>query len=250
MEKVKILTNCPSCNSLLIRVNNQLFCKNANCDEQSIKKIVNYAKVLKIKGLGEKTIEKLGIRSINEIYSLSYEDVCSTIGEKLTNKLFEEIEKAKSIPFSMFLAAAGIPLIGQTVANKLSFVNDADEITYQLCKDVGIGDKAAQNLLDWLDEEYYVNLIDLPIEFTKHKEDNSSIAIKICITGKLPGFTKADFASSLVKAGHNVVVENDVNKDIQYLICETRKNSIKEQKALKLNIPILSLKEFLEKINE
>jgi len=249
MEKVKVPTNCPSCNSLLIRVNNQLFCKNANCDEQSIKKIVNYAKVLKIKGLGEKTVEKLGLTSISDIYSDSF-DWELIIGSKLAQKLEKEIEATLSIPFYKFLAAVGIPLVGQAVASKLSFVSDPDEINYGVCKNAGIGDKATQNILNWLDEEYYTELINLPIEFTKGETLDSSKAIKICITGKLPGFTKSDFSNSLVKAGHNVVVENDVNKDIQYLICETRKNSIKEQKALKLNIPILSLKEFLEKINE
>jgi DNA ligase (NAD+) len=249
MEKVKVPTNCPSCNSLLIRVNNQLFCKNAGCNEQNIKKIANYAKVLKIKGLGEKTIEKLGFTSIADIYSDSF-DWETIIGVKLSQKLEKEIESTLTIPFYKFLAAVGIPLVGQTVASKLSFISDPDEINYGVCKKVGIGDKATQNILNWLDEEYYTDLINLPIEFTRGEEINSNKAIKICITGKLPGFTKLEFADSLVKLGHNVIVENDVSKNTQYLICETRKDSIKEQKALKLNIPILSLKEFLEKINE
>jgi DNA ligase (NAD+) len=249
MEKVKVPTHCPSCNSTLVRVNNQLFCRNPNCNEQSIKRVANYAKVLKIKGLGEKTIEKLGLTSISDIYSDSF-DWETIIGVKLAQKLEKEIEATLQIPFYKFLAAVGIPLVGQAVANKLSFVSDPDEINYGICKKAGIGDKATQNILNWLDEEYYTELINLPIEFTKGEILNSSKAIKICITGKLPGFTKEDFASSLIKAGHDVIVENDVSKNIQYLICETRKNSIKEQKALKLNIPILSLKEFLEKINE
>jgi DNA ligase (NAD+) len=249
MEKVNIPLQCPSCNSTLVRVNNQLFCKNPNCNEQSIKRVANYAKVLKIKGLGEKTIEKLGLTSISDIYSDSF-DWELIIGTKVSQKIQKEIEATLSIPFYKFLAAVGIPLVGQAVANKLSFVSDPDEINYGVCKKAGIGDKATQNILNWLDEEYYTELINLPIEFTKDEILDSSKAIKICITGKLPGFTKSEFAASLVKAGHNVIVENDVSKDINYLVCETRKNSIKEQKALKLNIPILSLKEFLEKINE
>lgn len=248
MEKVNIPTNCPSCTSELNRVNNQLFCTNPNCLAQGTKKVENYAKVLKIKGLGEKTIEKLDIRSIEDIYLLSKEDIINTLGNKLGEKLYEEIEKSKNIPFYTFLAAAGIPLIGQAVANKLSFINDADEITFEICRDAGIGAKATSNLLNWLDEEYYTKLINLPIVFvTQNKLDNVE-AIKVCITGKIPGYTKSSLAAYLSK--YSVIVEDDVNKKTNYLICDVRKNSIKEQKALKLNIQIVTLQEFENIIKE
>lgn len=246
MERVKIPNNCPSCGTVLKRINNQLFCTNASCSQQNYKKVVNYAKVLKIKGLGEKTVEKLDISSISEIYNLDYDFVSSIIGDKLTEKLKTEIDKTKSIPFYMFLAAAGIPLVGQAVAGKLSSVSDPDEITYDYCKSAGIGDKATENILNWLDKEYYTDLIDLPIEFTSSISNIASNAVRVCITGKIQGYTKESLAKDL--SANNVIVENDVTKHTNYLICESRKNSIKEQKALKLNIPILTLKEFKENI--
>lgn len=248
MEKVNIPTNCPSCSSELTRVNNQLFCTNPNCSAQGVKRVENYAKVLKIKGLGEKTIEKLDILSIEDVYNLSKDHIISVLGNKLGEKLYEEIEKSKNIPFYMFLAAAGIPLIGQAVANKLSFISDADEITYEVCRDVGIGAKATSNLLNWLDDEYYTSLINLPIVFTKQNKPDKVQAIKVCITGKIPGYTKSSLATYL--SNYAVVVENDVTKHTNYLICDVRKNSIKEQKALKLNIQIVTLQEFENIIKE
>ena len=73
--KVKILKNCPSCNSDLIRIKDQLFCKNKTCPAINYKQVINYAKVLKIKGLGEKTIEKLSLKSISDIYYLTEDNL-------------------------------------------------------------------------------------------------------------------------------------------------------------------------------
>ena len=81
--KIEIPTTCPSCESKLERVKDQLFCRNPNCGETQLKKVVNYAKVMKIKGLGEKTVEKLDLRSISDIYSLTLSAASAAIGEKL-----------------------------------------------------------------------------------------------------------------------------------------------------------------------
>lgn len=247
MEKVKIPSECPSCNSILIRVNNQLFCRNPSCGQQNAKKVANYAKVLKIKGLGDKTVEKLGLSSIQDIYKLTNDYIIDTIGEKLGNKLIEEIEKTKKIPFYMFIAAAGIPLIGLTAAKKLMHIDNPFDLSREVCKNAGLGDKATNNLMNWITEEYELNLVDLPIEFTSEVNDNSG-NIKVCITGKVAGYTKETLANYLKQ--YNVITVNDVTKDTNYLICETKKGSTKENKATKLSIPIVTLKEFEEIINE
>ena len=64
-------TSCPTCNSTLELVNDQLFCRNNNCEAKTSKLIEHFAKTLKIKGLGPKTIDKLPLNSISDIYSIS-----------------------------------------------------------------------------------------------------------------------------------------------------------------------------------
>ena len=59
MRKIIPPTNCPSCDSELEFVNDQLFCKNDSCPSQWDKKVVNFASSLKIKGLGPAAVSKL-----------------------------------------------------------------------------------------------------------------------------------------------------------------------------------------------
>ena len=61
---------CPACDTLLVWENDQLFCTNTRCSGKTSKKIKHFAKTLKIKGLGPRTIEKLEITSIFDLYQL------------------------------------------------------------------------------------------------------------------------------------------------------------------------------------
>lgn len=243
---IEIPKHCPSCDSLLERVNDQLFCRNSNCGAVSQKKLENFSKVIKIKGLGPKTIEKLNINSIQDLYEISNEYINEKIGNTLGNKLYLEIEKSKNIDIGKFLAACSIPLIGLTAANKIAtIINDPNDITYEFCKKAGLGDKASNNLVAWVNETYIY--MDLPITFIKiEKENKSDIEEKytVCITGKIKGYTKASLAEELSKYGVKVV--NTVNKTINYLICDERKNSAKEIKAEELNVKIISFDNFKE----
>ena len=75
MKEIFAPTFCPSCEGLLKWEKELLYCRNPDCGSQVAKKIENFAKVLKIKGLGKATIEKLELRSVNDIYELTLEEV-------------------------------------------------------------------------------------------------------------------------------------------------------------------------------
>jgi len=83
MIRIEPPTKCPSCGSQLELVKDQLFCRNPDCGAKSSKKLEHFAKTLKIKGLGPKTIEKLPLTSIPDIYSMSKKEIVDEIGEKL-----------------------------------------------------------------------------------------------------------------------------------------------------------------------
>ena len=102
-------TNCPACSSVLELVNDQLFCRNSLCPAQSAKKLEHFARTIKIKGLGPSTIEKLGLETYNDIYSLSQEQISELLdSEKLGTKLYYEIEKSKSVDLTTLLPAFSI----------------------------------------------------------------------------------------------------------------------------------------------
>ena len=246
---MEIIKHCPSCNTLLVRVKDQLFCKNTLCGTQQTKRVVGFANKVKIKGLGEKTIEKLGITNIPEIYSITLEEATASIGDKLAVKLVHEIEKAKSLDIATFLSACSIPLIGTTAAKKVgSVAHHPKDINMDVCKDAGLGDKASSNLTSWIESEYMNNLITLPVIYVKLDTDvnNTEYETTICITGRVSGYTKSTLTEKLKK--HGIKVVGSVTKSIDYLLCEDQKGSSKEAKATSYGINIVTLNQLLEKI--
>lgn len=251
-EIVEIPKNCPSCNSELELVKDQLFCRNPSCGDKQIKVVESYAKKMKIKGLGIKTIEKLGLISINDIYELTLEQVTDAIGEKLGQKLINEIEKSKNTTLDVFLSACSIYLIGQTIAKKLlPFINSPKELNMEVCVKAGLGEKARNSLMDWVDHQFVGNLEYLPVNFQKVEVEEVTddyYKATVCVTGRTPNHTKNSLAKELFKK--KVKVVNSVSKSIDYLICHDRKNSSKERTAEHLGVPIITLEELYKFINK
>jgi NAD-dependent DNA ligase len=240
MQKILIPTTCPCCDYLLETINDQLFCKNTACDAQLGKKIEHFCKVLQIKGFGPRTIEKLNLADITEIFYLDRDDVVSALGEKVADKLLDEIERAKSADLATVVASFSIPLVGMTASTKIALVvNSLEEINQETCKLAGLGEKVTQNLVSWIGSEYPEMKEFLPFSFkTKVKPDNAD-SKRVCITGKLKSFKKkADAEQSLSAAGYTLV--DSVTKTTDYLVDEEGKMSSKREKAVQYGITIIT----------
>lgn len=240
--RIEIPTNCPCCNYKLELVNDQLFCRNQACSAQLEKKVEHFCKTLGIKGMGSKTIEKLQLADITELYYLEQDQVCSAVNsERVGLKLLAEIERSRSADLATVLSAFSIPLIGRTASTKLcSVVNHVDEINATTCKQAGLGDKATQNLLSWLETEFCEIRHFLPFSFRAEQTSTTAISGKnICITGKLSSFkTKAEAYKQLEQLGYTVV--ESVTKTTNYLVDEEDKGSTKRKKAESLGIKIIT----------
>jgi DNA ligase (NAD+) len=237
--KINIPTNCPCCDSPLEMVNMQLFCRNKACPAQLNGKVVHFAKTLGIKGLGEKTVEKLNLSDIPELYYLDEADLTPLVGEKVATKLIQEIEKSKTATLDQILAAFSIPLIGKTAAEKItSIISDIDEINTETCKEAGLGEKATQNLIYWLDTEFTEIRQFLPFSFKVSSNTKTSTGDIICITGKLSSLkTKSEAYKILQDLGFKI--SESVTKTTKYLVDEEGKGSTKRKKAEELNITII-----------
>lgn len=244
--EIKIPTKCPECNSVLHMVNTQLFCKNIFCGAKVYKRVEHFAKAVGIKGLGEKTIEKLEIQSIPEIYFLEEEDVAAVVGEKTAKKLIDQINNSKNASLEKVLSGMSIPLIGKAAAKKIAEIaKDFDQITYDRCKIAGLGDRATSNITEWIATEYVEIKEFLPFSFETHNNNKSATRGTVCITGRLVSYkSKAEATEKLESRGYTV--SDTVNKSVHYLVDEQNKGSSKRIKADKLNIQIIdNLKEFL-----
>lgn len=227
--------NCPVCESQLYKVGDQLFCRNVSCEAQLNAKIVHFCKTLSIKGLGPKTAEKLQLNNPLELYYLDEELLIKEVGQKVANKILYEIEQSKNSTLSKVLESFSIPLIGATAAKKLAAViNSIDEITESKLKEAGLGEKASQNILMWLDTEWSELKEFSPFVFTKELYGET-----VCITGKLKSYAKkADAEKDLLNAGY--VLVDSVTKNLSYLVDEENNNSTKRQRAEKYNIKIIT----------
>lgn len=253
MQKIEIPTICPCCSYTLVFVNDQLFCRNTACSAQLNKKLENFCKVLSIKGFGPKTIEKLAIADITELFYLDRDAVVEVLGEKMATKLLDEIERAKSANLQTVLASFSIPLVGNTASNKIAQVVDSiDSITPETCKQAGLGAKVTENLLNWIATDYQEMKEFLPFEFKSGKVHASDANSKrVCITGKLKSFKKKADAEDILKAAGFTLVDS-VTKTTDYLIDEEGKMSSKKEKAIQYGITIITdLNDLLkENINE
>ena len=248
MQTIVIPDICPSCGSKLELSFPLLYCRNLSCGDQSSKKIEHFAKTLKIKGLGPAAINSLVLESINDIYAISEYEIVNLLGsQKLGEKLFTEIENSVKAPLNILLAAFSIRLIGKTASEKLSAVCESiHDINEASCAKAGLGPKATESLLGWIEEEY--PLLDLPHSFAFESPKVRTGGV-VCISGKLKSFkTKAQATEALEQ--HGYTVKSSVTKDVTILVNESGVESQKTTKARESGVTIVeNLLDFLGETN-
>lgn len=251
MVSIQAPTHCPSCASELVFVNHILYCKDTSCTSQSQKKLEHFAKVLKIKGLGPSTISKLDITDFDEIYALSESQIAECLSsDKIAAKLYLEIQNSKAASLDLLLPAFGIPLIGSSATKKLSTtINHLYEVTRENCVAAGLGPKATDSLLDWLDQKYYAFYDGyLPFSFEFSRKTNSSTAKTtkgiVCITGKLKSFSSRDAACTYLE-NHGFIVKSTLTKDCTHLINESEIESTKTKNARSKGVIVTTIDELI-----
>ena len=242
--RIEIPTTCLCCNYKLELVNDQLFCRNTACSAQLGKKVEHFCKTLGIKGMGPKSVEKLDLQDLTELFYLDLDTVTEALGSaKTAEKLLDEIERSKSADLATVLASFSITLVGNTASKKIcEVVNHIDEITYETCREAGLGDKVTQNLITWLETDFPDLREFLPFSFKSNRNSNTTSnnnSKTVCITGKLSSYkNKAEAYLALEAAGYKAV--ESVTKATDYLVDEEDKASTKRKKAESLGIPIIT----------
>lgn len=250
MNKILAPTNCPSCDSDLELVNDQLFCRFSKCPAKVGKQLEHFCKTMKIKGMGPKTIEKLKIVSIPELYEMSPKFLVDTLGDKIGSKLLVEIRASQEKDLSIFLAAFSIPLIGNTAASKIgNVVSNISDINPENAKAAGLGEKAAENLLSWILKSWFTELVNIPVIQLSTRTTNieqRNLDVNVVITGKLNNFkNRAEAKTHLESLGFTV--KSSVTKAVNYLIDEEGRQSSSRTKAESFGIEITTIEKLTNK---
>ena len=248
-QEINFPTNCPSCEAELEWVNDSLYCRNHLCPAQNAKAVEHFAKTMKIKGLGPASIKKLGWTCPSEIYTTERSRILASLGsEKVASKLEAEIVNSFNAPLEFLLPAFGIPLIGKTATLKLSeTITHISHIDADACERAGLGPKATQNLLDWIEDELPFFVDTMPHSW--YFSDTPAPAVSkgtVCISGRLKSFkSKADATTALNAAGYEV--KSSLTKQVGFLINEGESESAKTRQARDTGVTIVTdLRSFLE----
>ena len=274
-KDIEVPTNCPICDSELVKEEGQvaLKCLNPQCPEKVKREIAYFVSrdAMNITGLGEKIVEKfieLGkIKTVIDIYSLkNYAEELENLekmGKKSVENLINSIEESKKQGFSKVLYALGIPFVGKFNANLLTKNYNSIELLKEksiedLLEIKGIGDKVAVAVHTYLNNENnwakIVALKEIGLQFEaeeteeKEIEDNPIKGKSFLATGKLEKYKRNDIKDIILAKGGNYL--SGVTKKLDYLIAGEKAGS-KLSKAEELGVRVLTEeefeKEFLEK---
>jgi DNA ligase (NAD+) len=227
----------------LVWEKDQIFCHNTQCGGKTTKKIEHFASTLKIKGLGPRTVEKLQISDLYDLYELPLEIMIEALqSEKLAVKLHREIQNSKATDLVDLLPAFSIKLIGRSASSKIcSVIRNMGELSEETCKEAGLGQVATEHLLDWYYEEFIDGYERLPFKWAqilKVSKPAETTGV-VCISGKLKSYkTKAQATEYLEKLGY--LVKSSLTKDVNILVNESGIESAKTQTARERGVIIIT----------
>ena len=258
LQKVKPPTACPSCNSELIKLENEAILRcnaGTNCPAQKTESIRHYVSrnALNIDGLGERIIEMLVqnnlVSSIPDLYLLKKEDLLELEGfaEKSASKLLNSIENSKETTLSRFIYALGIREVGEATALNLSlnFLNIERFLLAskeELIEINDIGPIAADHIFNYLSKKDNQNQIKkllklgIKLQEVQIQSDNLLSAKVVVITGSFAGIARSQLKEELIRAGARI--SSSVSKRTDFLVTGEKPGS-KLKKALDLGVEVL-----------
>ena len=268
---LKYITHCPKCNSPLHRVAGDAkhFCLNErDCPPQIIGKICHFIsrKALDIDGLGEETVSLLYenklIQSYADLYTLNPMLLIQLdrMAQKSVDNMLNGIEASKQIPFEKVLFGLGIRFVGETVAKKLarsfgsiSALRDADYESLIAVDE--IGEVIAKSVLAFFDDSYNNELVNRLVTYGLQMELSSEFKLQghklsglnFVISGVFETYSRPELKQLIELNGGKVV--GSLSLKTSYLLAGDQMGPSKKTKAISLDIPLISVEDFLKMIS-
>lgn len=265
---------CPVCGGNVEIIKNLdsdtqvLVCKNPKCEGKLINKLEHMLgkKGLDAKGISKATLEKLiewgWIKRPRDVFELQqYEKEWKNIrgfGEKSVSNILQSISECTNCNLESIISAAGIPLIGRSIAKTLSkrfssydTFKEAVNGSFNFSEIDGFGFEMNKSLktfdyseIDFIVEKYLKitnNVID------DNKNTNKLKNLIFCITGKLNKYkNREELVKKIEENGGKTV--SSMSKKVNYLINnDINSQSSKNIYAKNNNIEILTEEELDKK---
>jgi DNA ligase (NAD+) len=268
--EIIFITHCPECQFELVKEEGeaQHYCKNQyGCPTQIVGKIQHFIsrKAMDIDGLGNETVALLYenhlIFNIADLYYLNRNELLplERMANKSVDNLLQGIEASKNKPFAKVLFGLGIRYVGETVAKKLvKAFSSIDRIRgasrEELIEVDEIGDRIADSLLDFFNDERNILLIERlrqeGVAFESDEQQGSTNTVladqKFVISGVFQTISREGLKEKIESMGGTVV--GSISAKTNYLVAGEGMGPSKKVKAEKLGIPIIDESTFFNMI--
>ena len=250
---------CPYCSTKTIKDGAALKCPSKLCTMKIRAQLISLVSkdILDMEGFGPNIIDYLmDVKDVHWMFQLldetNYDDLAyeDGFGEATRMQLIESIRKVKKgTELYRLIPAMMIEGIGRTIGKKIAEVNTLENIYNGSIEfNPTIGEKAREIIQKELLSEEGINHFRKMAEgiiitnTLNHRKSDVFKGKTFCISGSLP--TTKDKLEKLIRENGGMMVSG-VSKNLSYLICEDLSNS-KPQKAMKLDIPVISYKAFMD----
>ncbi|MES2574998.1 MAG: NAD-dependent DNA ligase LigA [Bacteroidota bacterium] len=272
-ESTKYITHCPECQTQLVRVAGEAnhYCPNFyGCPPQIIGRIQHYIsrKAMDIEGLGGETVALLYnnglVHNYADLYELTVEQILplERMAQKSAENLVRGVLNSKSISFERVLYALGIRFVGETVAKKLAkHYKSIDALSQASLMDLvlvdEIGERIAQSVLEFFENEENRNIIDrlknYGVQFEAIEIVNPDATDKLAgktfvVSGVFEEFSRDDLKKAIEDNGGKV--GSSISAKTDYVVAGANMGPAKLEKAVKLNVSIISENEFIKMLHE
>ena len=260
----KMPEKCPACNTKLVKEEGEVAwrCPNPKCPAREREYFYHFVSkgAFDIVGLGPKIIDRLLdiglISDPADLFLLKEKDLSSLerFAEKSAKNLISAIQSKKEITLSRFIYALGIRNIGEETAQILSRhfgyfekLKNASLEEFQEIKD--IGPVVAKSIFDFFQEKRNLKLIkklkqvDVKIISEKKPKFQPLEGKTFVLTGTLESMTRDEAKEKIRELGGDI--SESVSKKTDYVVVGSEPG-FKHDKAQKLNIKILTEKQFLK----
>lgn len=255
-ENIIIPTVCPSCNSILMRDGVHLICNNALC-KSKITKLLDYQfKILKLKGVGQKTIDEFAKKGFTIIDLIEFVRTKGNIKEEIepfgfsfgsrSHEIFLNVfNSIKTIDFESIPLFLGINNVGKKLAKQIALYYCGEEYSWQN-QEMALVEFFQKESIQKKIYDIVNRLKHLGIEVAlpKSKKLKSSSLIKAVLTGSPKNFgykTKEEFINEFN-------IEESSLSDCKYLITDSYTSTSGKMKVAKeKNIEIITYYDFKNK---
>ncbi|WP_343705973.1 NAD-dependent DNA ligase LigA [Flavobacterium sp.] len=272
-EPTHYIAYCPECHTELVRNVGEAnhYCPNFyGCPPQIIGRIQHYIsrKAMDIEGLGGETVALLFknnlVHNYADLYELKVEDILhlERMAQKSAENLVNGVQKSKEIPFESVLFALGIRFVGETVAKKLAkHYKNIDALAQASLMDLvlvdEIGERIAKSVIEFFENEENRKIIErlksYGIQFEIEEKINPNATDKFVgktfvVSGVFSQFSRDELKKAIEDNGGKV--GSSISAKTDFVVAGDNMGPAKLEKATKLNIPILSEEDFINKLNE